>query len=415
MSFATTRLRFACSEPLKYGANAAAQFDEPQWPRFVRITDITEDGRLREETFRSLPPEEAAPYILEDGDLLLARSGSIGRSFIYRPQWGEVCHAGYLIRARLDEQFDPKFVFWALNSKEYWAWIESIAIRSTIQNVSAEKYADFAVPNPPLETQRHIAAFLDEKTAQIDGLIAKKRELLERLAEKRQASITQAVTKGLNPEAPMKDSGIDWLGQIPAHWEALPLRRIAETVVTGRTPPAAAGDYFTDGVVPWFTPGDFRGLLLHDSEKALIDDAFAEGLVVRYPANSVLLVGIGATLGKVGLAPMSCSSNQQINAISVGPKHDPLFLSYFLHAFRAEVRMSASGNTLPILNQGKTKSIVVAIPPRNEQSEIGTFLKEWDAKIDRVEGEVRKSIEHLLEYRSALVTRAVTGKIEELQ
>ena len=90
MNFPTTRLRFICSEPLKYGANAAAQFDDPEWPRFVRITDITDDGRLKDDTFRSLPPEEAQPYLLEDGDLLLARSGSIGRSFIYRPEWGTV-------------------------------------------------------------------------------------------------------------------------------------------------------------------------------------------------------------------------------------------------------------------------------------------------------------------------------------
>jgi len=124
--FPTLRLRFACSEPLKYGANAAAQFDDPSWPRFVRITDITEDGRLKEDTFRSLPLEEAAPYLLNDGDVLLARSGSIGRSFIYKPEWGVACHAGYLIRARLSHQFDPKFVYWALNSDSYWAWIEAL-------------------------------------------------------------------------------------------------------------------------------------------------------------------------------------------------------------------------------------------------------------------------------------------------
>ena len=143
MIFHTTRLRFMCSEPLKYGVNAAAQFDTPEWPRFVRITDITDDGRLKDETFRSLPPEEAKPYILENGDLLLARSGSVGRSFVYECEWGTVCHAGYLIRARLSENFYPRYVYWALNTSEYWGWIKSIAIRATIQNVNAENMPTF--------------------------------------------------------------------------------------------------------------------------------------------------------------------------------------------------------------------------------------------------------------------------------
>jgi type I restriction enzyme S subunit len=272
---------------------------------------------------------------------------------------------------------------------------------------------NWRAPLPRIETQQRIAAFLDKKTAQIDALIAKKQALLDRLAEKRQAIITQAVTKGLNPTAPMKDSGINWLGQIPAHWKLLPLRRVASQVVTGPTPPSAAGDFFTDGEVPWFTPGDFSGdILLGSTEKRLTRDAFQEGHAVLYPPDSVLLVGIGATLGKVGLATMECSSNQQINAITVLPENDPVFLAYFLHGFRAEVRISASGNTLPILNQDKTKMQIVTCPPLKEQSLIGAYLRKSDQKIDCVEIRIRESISLLGERRSAVITQAVTGKTE---
>lgn len=286
---------------------------------------------------------------------------------------------------------------------------------TTFVELSRDDLASVRISLPPLEAQRRIAAFLDQKTAQIDGLIARKQTLLERLAEKRQAIITQAVTKGLNPAAPMKDSGIDWIGQIPAHWEALPLRRLADRVVTGRTPPSIAGDFFTDGVVPWFTPGDFDGLFLTGAEKALTDDAFDEGYAVRYPANSILLVGIGATLGKVAVAPTVCSSNQQINAITASAETDPVFLAYFLHGFRTEVRMSASGNTLPILNQDKTKAIIITRPPHAEQAAIGSFLREQDAKIENIAAKITASIALLNERRSTLVTRAVTGQIEGLQ
>ena len=302
-----------------------------------------------------------------------------------RPYLAKVFHAsfdgassGELLCLRPPSDVLPRYLFHVVSSKAFVDAVNAETFGSKMPRADWEVVGHQPLPLPPLETQKRIAAFLDEKTTRIDGLIAKKQALLERLAEKRQAIITQAVTEGLNPAAPTKDSGIDWLGQIPAHWEALPLRRIADRVVTGRTPPSAAGDFFTDGEVPWFTPGDFEGLFLRGAEKSLILDAFSEGHGIRFPANSVLLVGIGATLGKVAVAPMECSSNQQVNAITVSGKAEPVFVAYFLHAFRNEVRMSASGNTLPILNQDKTKSIVVTRPPLGEQVEIANSLQERD-------------------------------------
>ncbi|TCH97253.1 restriction endonuclease subunit S [Roseococcus sp. SYP-B2431] len=286
---------------------------------------------------------------------------------------------------------------------------------TTFVELSRDDLASVRISLPALETQKRIAAFLDEKTAQIDALIAGKQALLDRLAEKRQAIITQAVTKGLNPKVAVKDSGTEWLGQIPAHWEALPLRRQADWVMTGRTPAAAAGDFFSDGEIPWFTPGDFDTLIMDRSAKSLTREAFEAGHAILYPANSILLVGIGATLGKVALAPMPCASNQQINAIVPGLNSDPLFLTYFLHAFRAEVRMSASGNTLPILNQDKTKNIIVTRPPHAEQVSIARHLEQEDNRILFVAKAIEKSLSLLSEHRAALITNAVTGQIEGLQ
>ena len=106
------RLKFIVSEPLSYGANAAAEFEQPEWPRFVRITDVDDLGRLRGETFRSLPPEVAEGYLLKSNDILLARSGAtVGKSFIYKESWGIACYAGYLIRARITQKYDARF-FW---------------------------------------------------------------------------------------------------------------------------------------------------------------------------------------------------------------------------------------------------------------------------------------------------------------
>jgi type I restriction enzyme, S subunit len=139
-----TRLKFLTIEPLKYGANEAAELNDPDLPRYIRITDIREDGSLREETFKSLAEETAAPYFLKQGDLLFARSGAtVGKTFRYEASWGRAAYAGYLIRARLDEQrLDSRFMTYFTQSIWYWDWLRSSFIQATIQNVSAERYAN---------------------------------------------------------------------------------------------------------------------------------------------------------------------------------------------------------------------------------------------------------------------------------
>ena len=138
-------------------------------------------------------------------------------------------------------------------------------------------------------------------------------------------------------------------------------------------------------------------------------------MAVKHPKGSILLVGIGATLGKVAVAEVPCSSNQQINAITLSNDHDPYFLAVFLQAFRSEVRVFASGNTLPILNQDKTKSIIVTHPPLDEQKETYKYISSLDAEIDTIASRVRKSIDLLAEHRSALISVAVSGHIEALR
>lgn len=223
------RLKSISIEPLKYGANESGEVFDTAQPRYIRITDINSDGSLRDDTALSLPYEIAEPYILKHGDLLFARSGAtVGKSFIYKREWGKACYAGYLIRARLNlNDAYPEYVYYFVNSLHYWAWASSIFIQATIQNISAEKFSNLPIPLPSLEEQQEIISFLDHHTAEIDALITKKQELIERLNEQRTAIISHAVTKGLNPDVPMKDSGVDWLEEIPAHWEVWQLKYLS--------------------------------------------------------------------------------------------------------------------------------------------------------------------------------------------
>ena len=190
------RLKFITSEQLSYGANAAAEFDEPEWPRFVRITDVDELGSLRDETFRSLPPEVAREFVLQSNDILLARSGAtVGKSFIYKSSWGIACYAGYLIRARIKKKYDPRYFYWFLNSTSYWEWVRSTFIQSTIQNISADRYANLQIPHPSdKHEQKEIVDFLTVSCAEIDSQRESIARSLQLLAEYRSATITAAVT-----------------------------------------------------------------------------------------------------------------------------------------------------------------------------------------------------------------------------
>jgi len=190
------RLKFTIKERLQYGANESSEIDDPDLPRYVRITDIDDKGKLRPETFRSLPVVIAREYYLEDGDVLFARSGATsGKTFLYRLEWGTCAYAGYLIRARLNQKkIAPQFLRHFTDSVNYWQWLSSSLIQATIQNVSAEKYSDLALPLPPLPEQTAIAAYLDEETAKLDSLMAKVEEAVERLQEYRTALVTAAVT-----------------------------------------------------------------------------------------------------------------------------------------------------------------------------------------------------------------------------
>jgi len=191
----TRRLKYLTHEPLAYGANEAALEDNPEWPRFVRITDINEDGTLRDETFRSLSTEIADPYLLERGDVLFARSGAtVGKTFIYRPEWGEACFAGYLIRFRSAQELVlPDFVYFFSLSDIYWQQVESGTIQATIQNFSAEKYAELIVCLPPPPEQQAIVDFLINAELRTSTLLAEIRNSIERLKERRAALITAAV------------------------------------------------------------------------------------------------------------------------------------------------------------------------------------------------------------------------------
>lgn len=266
---------------------------------------------------------------------------------------------------------------------------------------------------PPKAEQTIIADYLDEKTAQIDTLIAKKQKLIDLLKEERTAIINKAVTRGINPDVKLKPSGIEWLGDIPKHWEVKRLKYVAERVQTGSTPPSNQEEYYEEQV-NWFTPSDFSdSLRLTSSKRKISELAIKDGVAKLFPANSVLLVGIGATLGKVGYIEEPASSNQQINAIYFDRLEKATYYAYFLHVNQNNIVSLSNAATLAILNQSQTKDIPCIVPSSNEEiEEIIEFIEKIETVFITTISKIEKEIELLQEYRSALINEVVTGKIK---
>ena len=213
------RLQHLIEGKPKYGANAAAEYDNPAWPRYLRITDFDLDGRLRNGTFRSLPPGIAKDYMVKSGDILFARSGAtVGKTFLVSPDAGDACHAGYLIRVRPRcSLIDPKYLFAFTQSATFVKWKNSTFIIATIQNISAEKYSDLYIPVPSPSEQTEILCHLSRSSSLIDGAITRARRQIELLEEYRTRLIADVVTGKLDvrdaaaqlPDEPDDEEPID--------------------------------------------------------------------------------------------------------------------------------------------------------------------------------------------------------------
>jgi restriction endonuclease S subunit len=194
-----TRFSFIRSGALLYGANEPAISREAGDPRYIRITDLNEDGSLREDTFHSLPERLAAPYLLQDGDLLLARSGAtVGKAFRFRKDWGRACFAGYMVRLRPDRRkVLPDYLHYFTQSQAYRRQIRMNSVQATIPNVSAERYGGFRIPLPSLEEQRAVVDLLDDSTSKLARLVSVIERQLSLLREYRSTLIVAAITRGL--------------------------------------------------------------------------------------------------------------------------------------------------------------------------------------------------------------------------
>lgn len=310
---------------------------------------------------------------------------------------------------------DGGFLAWALRSKEVAAQFTVRAQGVTRYGLTTVGLGTVMVPIPENGHQQAIAAFLDRETAKIDALVAEQERLLVLLEEKRQAVIANAVTKGLDLTVPMKDSGVEWLGQVPAHWSVVRLAYYA-SIENGSTPNRNDLRYWDEGDIPWVGSGEVNQYIVNEPSEYVTALALDECSLRVVPKGAVLvgLVGQGRTRAMSALLGINAAINQNVAAVIAGERLMPAFLHYSLQAAYEHLRECARGGNQAALNCQIISAFRIAIPPIQEQELIAAHLDAARHAVECLATESRRSISLLNERRAALVSAAVTGKLDVL-
>lgn len=406
------KLKTLLLSPLQYGANASGVPYSEHLPRYIRITDITLEGKLKHSDKLSLSYGDAAKYILKDKDILFARSGaSVGKTFLYKKEYGLSAFAGYLIKAELGKELIPELLFYFTQSDIYESWKNGIFIQSTIQNIGADKYSQLQIALPPLPEQQAIVTYLDTKVAKIDEYISIAEKKIAALEELKQTIIAEAVTRGIHKDVPMKDSGVKWIGMIPNHWKIVAIKRFSE-IILGKMLDKTNGNeqqYLCAKDV------HFDEINLTDLKKMYFSPEEQSKYRVR---KGDLLVVEGGACGTCAILRTDVNDIFIQNSIMIvrGDKTKCVndFIAYSIQALVQKGYTESVCNKATIMHFTKEKlgNTLISLPPLPEQQEIVTYLDSKVANINQLCQAERSQIEKLKEYKQRLISDVVTGKVK---
>ncbi|MEC6797567.1 restriction endonuclease subunit S [Photobacterium sp. S4TG1] len=389
--------------------------------KLVRGDNVTE-GSLRwgdKTRFWSEITKELEQYLLKDKDLLIGMDGSkVGKNFtLIKESDLPLLLVQRVARLRTDDQLYYKFLSYLIGSELFRIWVTLVKTDPAIPHISPSDIRGFPLPFPSYEEQTQIAAFLDHETAKIDTLIEKQQQLIELLKEKRQAVISHAVTKGLNPDAPMKDSGVEWLGEVPEHWSVAPLKYLVKE--------KAAGPYGASLTKAMYV---LSGIKVYGQQQVISNDFDIGDYYISenkykemtrytvYPDD--VLISVMGTVGKVAVVPPT-AHHGIINPRLVRYKFNtskikPMFVQHLIMSIRYQNRLSeaSQGSTMDGLNMGILGDLSLALPPINEQDQIISEVNHQSSVYNKLINKAENVIILSQERRTALISAAVTGKID---
>ena len=393
------RLRFA-TERIEQGwspqcDNQAA--DDDAWG-VMKVGCVNGDQFDASEN-KALPPEldPKTEYELRPGDVLISRANTrdlVGSAAIVPSDVrAKLLLCDKLFRIALSPEVDAAYLTFCLRTRaaRYQYEQDATGASGSMQNIGQDAVKNLVLPFPSYSEQQQIAAFLDWKTSQIDALIAKKQTLLQKLKEKRLAVITQAVTKGLNPDAPLRDSGIAWLGEVPTHWE---VKRLKWAIMLQRGHDLPA-DERGQGDVPLVSSAGIS--------------AFHDVAIARAPG---IVTGRYGTIGVFHLIEEDYwPLNTTLYSIDMFG-NDPKFLRALLESLSPLFLLNSKKSAVPGVDRNDVHLIEVALPSLEEQNQIAAYISTAEVRHEQVTKNAESAITRLTEYRSALITAATTGKID---
>jgi type I restriction enzyme S subunit len=360
-------------------------------------------------------PDEKNKLLLKKNDVLISEGGDVGRSAIWQGQLVECYIQNAINRARAMNGNSPYFLnYWMVYLKSS-DFINTLCNKATIAHYTAEKVESSPLLLPNSDEQLHISLFLDHETAKIDKLIEKQQQLIELLKEKRQAVISHAVTKGLNPDVPMKDSGVEWLGDVPAHWDICLLKFKCSAITDGAhiSPDTNEGEHYFVSIK------DIKKGIIDFNNSLLTSSASYKYLVKTgcKPFSGDILFSKDGTIGQTAIVPDDVDFVVASSLIIIRADKEktlPAFMDLLLQSslVKEQVESFVKGAALRRLSIQNLEKVFGIFPTLSEQQIISDYIYAQLNRLDVLESKAVVQIQLLEERRTALISAAVTGKID---
>lgn len=380
----------------------------------VTGTDF-KNGRVKWDTCYQVPIERynEDPFIqLKNDDLLITKDGTIGKIAVVKdiPKVATL-NSGVFLTRPLDNSYTSEFMYWVLYSEVFKSFYDFNKSGSTIQHLYQNVFNEFKFPLPKFKEQIAITNFLDHKTAQIDDLIAKKERLIQLLEEERTAIINQAVTKGLDPTVPMKDSGIEWLGEVPEHWEVTSLKRLIEVKDGTHDTP----NYVEEGI-PFITTKDIIKKEISFSQCKFITYEDYEKINKRSDVciGDIIMPMIGSIGSPIIVNTDTPFSIKNLALIKNNSNCDIRFIRYYLDSELTmfQFELNTSGGVQNFVSLGSLRNLKIPKLTKEEQIKIADFLDFKENQFEECINKINNEIKLLKEYKTALISEVVTGKVD---
>lgn len=377
---------------------------------------LTMNGVIKrsKEDSEGLQPEKFDTYqVLKENELVfkLIDLANVKTSRVGLSPFTGIVSPAYIVLT--NESDDNRFYYYFFISMYYNEIFNRLGDNGVRSSLNAQDLLSVPIVNISSDTQHRIADFLDDKCGKIDRYIEKQQRIIDKLKEYKQAVITEAVTKGLNPDAPMKDSGIEWIGMIPEHWDVPEIKYLVR-IASGGTPDRNHPEYW-NGNISWIKTGELQNDIITNAEEYITEEGLNNSSAQVFNINTILVAmyGQGKTRGMTALLKTPASTNQACAGLTVTNSNvQTEYLWQCLIGAYDAIRSEAAGSGQPNLSATLIGNFHIALPPIEEQGLIVEYIKDRTVEIKSTIHKAEKLLEKLTEYKKSLIYEAVTGKME---